>query len=124
MEWRKSYSWFLTIVVILAFTTIFFYSKYMNTENTLQEYTILCTQKYNDYSTMVYKYLSLVYETSKERNCTNSGGTIGTSQCCKSVIDFPNTCLIGACGCALTDSHEVKVCNCQEGKCFNGNACT
>ena len=60
----------------------------------------------------------------KEQACINSGGTVGTSQCCKSASDFPNTCLIGACGCSLENSHEVKVCNCPEGKCFDGNECT
>jgi hypothetical protein len=59
----------------------------------------------------------------KDQGCTNSGGAVGTSQCCKSSGDFPNTCLIGACGCALTNSHEVKVCNCPAGKCFDGNKC-
>jgi len=65
---------------------------------------------------------SLVSE--KEQGCTNSGGTVGTSQCCKSSGDFPNTCLIGACGCGPTDSHEVKLCNCPTGKCFDGSKCT
>jgi len=55
--------------------------------------------------------------------CINSGGTITTNMCCLAVGDFPNTCAIGACGCALGDSHEVKVCDCGAGKCFDGNAC-
>jgi hypothetical protein len=59
----------------------------------------------------------------KEQACINSGGTVKTSQCCKSASDFSNTCLIGACGCGPGNTHEIKVCDCPEGKCFNGNAC-
>jgi hypothetical protein len=59
-----------------------------------------------------------------EQACINSGGTVGTSSCCKSVNNFPNTCLIGACGCSLENSHEVKVCDCPEDKCFDGSTCT
>ena len=60
---------------------------------------------------------------SNNQGCVNSGGTVGTSQCCKAVNDFPNTCLIGACGCSPAGSHEVKVCECPQGKCFDGNEC-
>lgn len=59
----------------------------------------------------------------KEQGCTNSGGTIASSFCCNSVSDFPNSCLIGACGCAPANSHQVKTCDCGEGKCFDGNSC-
>jgi hypothetical protein len=59
----------------------------------------------------------------KEQSCINSGGTIGTSLCCKSVSDFPNSCMIGACGCSPDNSHSVKICECPEGKCFDGNKC-
>jgi len=55
--------------------------------------------------------------------CINSGGTVETSLCCQSSGDFPNTCLIGACGCSPSNSHEVKVCECPTGTCFNGNGC-
>jgi len=55
--------------------------------------------------------------------CVNSGGIVVTKPCCKSVSDFPNTCVIGACGCSPTDSKETKVCDCGEGKCFDGTAC-
>jgi formate hydrogenlyase subunit 3/multisubunit Na+/H+ antiporter MnhD subunit len=58
-----------------------------------------------------------------EKACTDSGGTVKTSLCCKSVSDFPNNCLIGACGCSPENSHDVKVCECPEDKCFDGNAC-
>jgi hypothetical protein len=55
--------------------------------------------------------------------CTASGGTVGMSLCCASVSDFPNLCTTGACGCAPTSSRMVMVCNCPEGRCFNGTAC-
>ena len=59
----------------------------------------------------------------KELACINSGGTVGTSQCCAITGDFPNNCATGACGCAPEYSHEVKVCYCSIGKCFDGNTC-
>ena len=58
-----------------------------------------------------------------EELCRLSGGTVTTQLCCKSVSDFPNTCLIGACGCLPDNSHEIKACDCGEGKCWNGNIC-
>ena len=58
-----------------------------------------------------------------EKSCTDSGGTVSTSSCCKVVNDFPNLCAIGACGCSPADSKEVKICNCGENKCFNGKKC-
>ncbi|MBN2095528.1 MAG: hypothetical protein JW727_05750 [Candidatus Aenigmarchaeota archaeon] len=60
---------------------------------------------------------------SPEQGCLSSGGTVATQMCCKSASDFPNTCLIGACGCSPENSKEVKVCDCGEGKCFNGSQC-
>jgi len=63
-------------------------------------------------------------ETTKEQACINSGGTVATASCCKSSGDFPNSCLIGACGCSPTDSHEVKTCDCGENKCWDGTKCT
>lgn len=59
----------------------------------------------------------------KKRGCLISGGTITTSLCCESSSSFPNLCLIGACGCSPTNSHEIKACDCGEGSCFNGNKC-
>jgi len=58
-----------------------------------------------------------------EKACTDSGGTVTTMTCCKAVSDFPNTCLIGACGCSAENSHEVKACNCGEGKCWDSTKC-
>jgi len=58
-----------------------------------------------------------------ELACTGSGGTVANASCCTSASDFPNTCLIGACGCAAEESHEVSTCDCGSGMCFNGTAC-
>lgn len=64
-----------------------------------------------------------VFEENKEEACLNSGGQVITSLCCKSTSDFPNLCLIGACGCSPENSHEVKICDCGNDKCFNGDEC-
>lgn len=58
-----------------------------------------------------------------EKDCTDSGGSIVTNNCCKSAGDFPNSCLIGACGCSPENSHSVKFCECPEGKCWDGHSC-
>lgn len=58
-----------------------------------------------------------------EQACLDSGGTVVTGMCCLSIDDFPNICVVGACGCAPEYSHEVKVCDCGEIKCFNGSTC-
>jgi len=59
----------------------------------------------------------------KEQACLLSSGTIGTSLCCKSSGDFPNTGLIGACGCSIDNSREVKVCSCGPDRVFDGTGC-
>jgi hypothetical protein len=59
----------------------------------------------------------------KENSCIASGGTVTTQPCCKSAKSYPNTCLIGACGCSPENSKDTKVCECGQGKCFNGTAC-
>jgi hypothetical protein len=51
--------------------------------------------------------------------CKAAGGTVGTSLCCGSVSDFPDLCVIGACGCGPNASHEVLVCRCTEGQCWD-----
>jgi hypothetical protein len=61
--------------------------------------------------------------TQQIKGCEDSGGTVTTSSCCASVDGFPNTCLIGACGCAPSNSHQIKTCNCGENKCFDGEKC-
>jgi len=58
------------------------------------------------------------------QGCLDSGGSIGQGQCCQSTRPFPNTCLIGACGCSPDYSHEVPVCDCPAGSCFDGMGCT
>lgn len=61
-------------------------------------------------------------------SCISSGGTITTGLCCgigsfSTQENFPNTCLIGACGCAPTASHKVQSCDCGNNKCWNGESC-
>lgn len=58
-----------------------------------------------------------------EQACSDSGGTVSTSTCCKATSDFPNLCLIGPCGCAPEHSHEVKICDCGN-DCWDGTKCT
>ena len=60
---------------------------------------------------------------SAQQACVDSGGTVRTGMCCKSGGDFPDICAVGACGCAPDNSHEVKICDCGGGKCFDGNTC-
>jgi hypothetical protein len=76
----------------------------------------------------LYVYLPLVmhmsnWPSSATQGCLDSGGTVTTAMCCLSTGDFPNTCAVGACGCAPEYSHEVKICNCGPDKCFNGSEC-
>ncbi len=58
-----------------------------------------------------------------ESACTTSGGTVVTEQCCALAPDFPNTCLIGACGCSPENSVLRKVCACPADACFDGTGC-
>lgn len=58
-----------------------------------------------------------------EALCIEEGGAVETRLCCKATGDFPNTCLIGACGCSPDYSHEVKVCVCGEGECWDETGC-
>jgi hypothetical protein len=62
-------------------------------------------------------------ETSLESICLTTGGKVFASFCCKTAQDFPNSCLIGACGCSPENSKEVKTCDCGPEKCFDGNGC-
>lgn len=59
-----------------------------------------------------------------EIGCINSGGTVATSTCCLAAGDFPNSCTVGACGCALASSHQIKACSCPQGMCFSGTTCS
>lgn len=58
-----------------------------------------------------------------EAGCEASGGRVATGLCCASSGDFPNTCAIGACGCSPDNSHEVAICECPDGECFDGSRC-
>lgn len=58
-----------------------------------------------------------------EQACLGSGGMIVEESCCASVSNFPNNCLIGACGCSPANSHSVQGCDCGEGRCFDGSSC-
>jgi hypothetical protein len=59
----------------------------------------------------------------QDTGCVESGGAVSTANCCQSSSDFPNTCMVGARGCAPEYSHEVSVCVCPDGMCFDGTAC-
>ena len=61
--------------------------------------------------------------TEQEQACIDSGGEVSTLSCCKSTSDFPDLCVVGACGCSSENSHEVKICDCGTDKCFNGTEC-
>jgi hypothetical protein len=58
-----------------------------------------------------------------EQGCLGSGGAVTTVLCCAGTDDFPETCFVGACSCSPDASHEVRVCDCSAGTCFNGTAC-
>ena len=62
-------------------------------------------------------------EMTEEQACIDSDGTVELGMCCLAVGDFPNLCLIGACGCSPENSHQVKICDCGEERCFDGNIC-
>ena len=54
-----------------------------------------------------------------EEGCIRSGGTVRTVSCCTSVPDFPDTCSIGACGCAPMYSRMALGCDCGPMRCFD-----
>jgi len=58
-----------------------------------------------------------------EQACVNSGGTVTVGKCCIATDDFPNLCLVGPCGCSPENSHDIQICDCGEGECFDGTAC-
>jgi hypothetical protein len=62
-------------------------------------------------------------DSSAKDGCLATGGTVGHAQCCAGQPDFPNTCNVGACGCAPSASNNVQVCNCPAGECFDGTQC-
>ena len=61
--------------------------------------------------------------TPAEQGCLTSGGTVATAMCCAATGDFPDTCAVGACGCLPAASHDVRVCDCGAGSCFDGSGC-
>merc|ERR1712032_1164118 len=56
-------------------------------------------------------------------SCVSSGGTVGSQPCCAGIDAFPDTCIMGACGCGPDASEDKPVCVCPEGKCFDGTSC-
>jgi hypothetical protein len=58
-----------------------------------------------------------VASTPAER-CRATGGTAQATACCHSTSEYPNSCAVGACGCAPADSHMVTVCSCPPNTCF------
>ena len=65
----------------------------------------------------------VVVRSGEEAGCLASRGTVSAGTCCLSSKDFPDSCLVGACGCSAENSHAVKTCSCPPGECFNGTAC-
>jgi hypothetical protein len=55
--------------------------------------------------------------------CTASGGTVSSGLCCAGTSDFPSLCGLGACGCAPAASHQIQLCACGDGRCFDGSTC-
>lgn len=61
-----------------------------------------------------------------EDKCISSGGTVEEITCfCEGVEDFFDNCEIGVCTCNPIggESHIVRICNCGEGRCFDGETC-
>jgi hypothetical protein len=50
-----------------------------------------------------------------ETLCLKTGGTVVLKVCCEAAADFPDTCLVGSCGCAPANSHSVNACSCAAG---------
>ena len=94
------------------------------TSNTIYYFIVSSTDKADNNDISEEGTFTTLSETSiKEQACIDSGGTVETAMCCLTTSDFPNSCLVGACGCSTENSHEVKICNCGESKCFDGDEC-
>lgn len=89
--------------------------------NTPYYYLVSSSDEEGNYEISLEETFTTLSE--QEQACIDSGGEVSTSLCCESTSDFPNLCVIGACGCAPENSHEVKICDCGEGKCFDGEEC-
>lgn len=62
----------------------------------------------------------------KEQVCVASGGKVLSVDCyCSGPKDFYNNCAIGACTCTPDPKYkrEIRICDCGEGKCWNGSGC-
>ncbi|HEY2902633.1 MAG TPA: hypothetical protein VGL59_18755 [Polyangia bacterium] len=63
-------------------------------------------------------------DTTPEAKCLTTGGNGQSNLCCNATSDFPDLCLVGACGCAPQNSHSVQICNCPVGTCYSpGRGC-
>jgi len=75
----------------------------------------------------IYFYQEKSELTEKEQSCINSGGEITTMPCyCEGVEEFPDICEPGICTCnpaATNFEEDIRICECQQGKCFNGSEC-
>jgi hypothetical protein len=115
---NKGISTPLAIIIILILAAMVGgYTLWQYAEIQKEQNTQLLEIKISD------KKVILEEKFTQEQGCLNSGGIVSMSSCCKLSGDFPNSCLIGACGCSPTDSHQVKTCDCGESKCFDGNSC-
>jgi hypothetical protein len=98
------------IFLVLIFYGLYFVSTFINKQNEYEQCALRPgTGNCGDPSTLI----------DVEKVCTASGGVVKVVSCCKSSSDFPNTCLIGVCGCSTENSHEVKICDCGENKCWD-----
>ena len=89
--------------------------------NTPYYYLVSSSDEEGNYEISLEETFTTLSE--QEQACIDSGGEVSTSLCCESTSDFPDLCVIGACGCAPENSHEVKICDCGTDKCFNGTEC-
>jgi hypothetical protein len=60
---------------------------------------------------------------SPAEQCTATGGQVTSTLCCSSATDFPNFCLVGACGCDPDYSHTISTCTCTTGCFLPGYGC-
>ncbi|MBZ9569433.1 peptidoglycan-binding protein [Patescibacteria group bacterium] len=95
------------------------------TPDTTYYYLVSSADEAGNYEISIEETFSTLSEelTEEEQACIDSGGTVSTSLCCEATNDFPNLCLVGPCGCAPENSHQVKICDCGLEKCFDGEEC-
>jgi hypothetical protein len=51
--------------------------------------------------------------------CLQTGGTESTRLCCLGAGPFPDTCRVGPCACPPDASHNMRVCECGVGRCYD-----